>query len=113
MPAHDGTGPRGMGAMTGGGRGFCNPLGTRRGFGVFRGLGARHGRGAAGGYGRGRGFGLGRFAHGGSPEPGYAPSVRYGEPVSASEEREVLQQQLSAIGDQLAQISERLKATGE
>jgi len=27
MPGFDGTGPRGMGPMTGGGRGFCNPYG--------------------------------------------------------------------------------------
>ena len=27
MPRFDGTGPMGMGAMTGGGRGFCNPRG--------------------------------------------------------------------------------------
>jgi len=27
MPGFDGTGPMGMGAMTGGGRGFCNPRG--------------------------------------------------------------------------------------
>ena len=25
MPGFDGTGPRGIGPMTGGGRGFCNP----------------------------------------------------------------------------------------
>ena len=31
MPRFDGTGPRGMGSMTGGGRGFCgNPDATRR-----------------------------------------------------------------------------------
>ncbi len=29
MPGFDGTGPRGMGPMTGGGRGFCNPYGVR------------------------------------------------------------------------------------
>lgn len=29
MPGFDGTGPRGMGPMTGGGRGLCNPRGTR------------------------------------------------------------------------------------
>jgi len=28
MPGFDGTGPRGMGAMTGGGRGFCSPWGA-------------------------------------------------------------------------------------
>jgi len=27
MPGFDGTGPRGMGPMTGGGRGFCGPWG--------------------------------------------------------------------------------------
>ena len=29
MPGFDGTGPNGMGAMTGGGRGFCSPWGMR------------------------------------------------------------------------------------
>lgn len=28
MPGFDGTGPAGMGPMTGGGRGFCSPWGT-------------------------------------------------------------------------------------
>jgi hypothetical protein len=32
MPGFDGTGPRGMGPMTGGGRGFCSPRGLRRSF---------------------------------------------------------------------------------
>ncbi len=34
MPGFDGTGPRGMGPMTGGGRGFCSPRGA--GFGLRR-----------------------------------------------------------------------------
>ena len=34
MPGFDGTGPRGMGPMTGGGRGFCRPRG--RGYGYRR-----------------------------------------------------------------------------
>jgi hypothetical protein len=29
MPGFDGTGPNGMGPMTGGGRGYCNPAGRR------------------------------------------------------------------------------------
>lgn len=29
MPGFDGTGPRGLGPMTGGGRGFCSPWGIR------------------------------------------------------------------------------------
>jgi len=32
MPGFDGTGPRGMGPMTGGGRGFCNPRGIGAAF---------------------------------------------------------------------------------
>jgi len=112
MPGYDGTGPRGMGAMTGGGRGFCSPTGAGRTFGVRRWFAPRFGRGsfAPGEYGRGRGFGLGRFAYGGFPEPTYAPSAGYGEPMSAAEERGELQQQLRAIEDHLAQIHERLQA---
>ena len=39
MPGFDGTGPRGMGPMTGGGRGFCGSRGMRasRWGGVYRG----------------------------------------------------------------------------
>ena len=39
MPGFDGTGPRGMGPMTGGGRGFCNP------YGPFYGMMPRYGAG--------------------------------------------------------------------
>ncbi|MDD4874681.1 MAG: DUF5320 domain-containing protein [Dehalococcoidales bacterium] len=42
MPGFDGTGPRGMGAMTGGGRGFCVIPGGRsigRPYGIRRGAG--------------------------------------------------------------------------
>jgi len=34
MPGLNGTGPRGMGPMTGGGRGFCSPFGTRASWGL-------------------------------------------------------------------------------
>ena len=36
MPGLNGTGPRGMGPMTGGGRGFCNPRGAVPRQGAFR-----------------------------------------------------------------------------
>ena len=42
MPGFDGNGPRGMGPMTGGGRGFCAVPGgaaVRRSFGMRRGAG--------------------------------------------------------------------------
>jgi hypothetical protein len=36
MPGLDGTGPMGMGPMTGGGRGWCNPHGPMYGMGLVR-----------------------------------------------------------------------------
>ena len=62
MPGFDGTGPRGMGPMTGGGRGYCNPYasayGLRTGYGFRPGYGASFGRPfwGGGGFGRGRGY---------------------------------------------------------
>ncbi len=81
MPGMDGTGPRGLGPMTGGGRGWCNPYlkgGEIMPFGRGFGMGGGFGRGFGfRGYsppwpfvGRGRG-GLPRgFAYG---APGYFP----------------------------------------
>lgn len=53
MPGLDGTGPMGMGPMTGGGRGFCSPWGVRAGWPPYSGRG-----GYAYGY-PGRRFGTG------------------------------------------------------
>ena len=36
MPGFDGTGPRGMRPMTGGGRGFCSPVGLRAAWRPYR-----------------------------------------------------------------------------
>lgn len=78
MPGFDGTGPEGMGPMTGGGRGWCNPAagyrprhvpyasaaqGTYGEPPVAPGLGRPRwgmGRGFRGRGGRGRGWGRGR-----------------------------------------------------
>lgn len=52
MPGFDGTGPRGMGSMTGGGRGFCSPYTARtawRPFSLRRGPGYGYGYGYASG----------------------------------------------------------------
>jgi len=71
MPGFDRTGPRGMGPMTGGGRGYCAvPVGGRPlglGFGVrfFGGGGVGRGRGGFG-LGLQRGY-RGRWAAGGVP----------------------------------------------
>jgi len=74
MPGGDGTGPGGMGPMTGRAAGFCagysmpgyaNPVGGR-------GMGMGWGRGfRGGGFGRGRGFGWAGAGYG-SPAYGYA-----------------------------------------
>ena len=58
MPGFDGTGPRGMGPMTGGGRGFCaSPVyGPRPGYGAGFGWPARGGRGRGVRRGMGRGM---------------------------------------------------------
>ena len=45
MPGFDGTGPRGMGSMTGGGRGFCSPQGRSPGVAPRAGYGYRAGWG--------------------------------------------------------------------
>ena len=78
MPGLDGTGPRGMGPMTGGARGMCNPYGPQNyggmpygyggampyGYGGAMpgfGMGMGYGRGMGmGGRGRGMGMGMGR-----------------------------------------------------
>ena len=57
MPGFDGTGPRGMGQMTGGGRGYCSSWGARAGRLPYR---ARRWAGYGYGYGYpGRRFGPG------------------------------------------------------
>jgi hypothetical protein len=83
MPGFDGTGPRGMGPMTGGGRGFCNPYyaGVRSPYGGPYPYSTPYGTGyvppygagystpytaySYGAYGLGRGFGWGRGLGGG------------------------------------------------
>jgi len=64
MPRFDGTGPEGMGSMTGWGRGYCNPSRTAHGPSTawrpgYWDSGYGHGFGRGRGYGRGRGFGRG------------------------------------------------------
>ena len=73
MPGYDGTGPAGMGPLTGGGRGLCTPYGARyprwmpralRGLGrwnVGRGFWRRSAFGRGFGVRRGGGRGRGRW----------------------------------------------------
>jgi len=107
MPGGDGTGPMGMGPMTGRAAGYCagyampgyaNPIGGR-GRGVW-------GRGR-GGWGRGRGFGFaaGRFgwAPMGTAYPAYGPVA-----PTREQEMETLKQQASYFQSALADIQKRI-----
>jgi hypothetical protein len=123
MPAGDGTGPRGMGPMTGRGAGYCagydmpgyaHPM-PGRGFG----MGWGRGRAWGGGWGRGRGWrhqyyatgvpGWARFGYapawGAPPAPAYGP---YGAPPSSEQEAEFLRTQAEWLKEQLDAISQRI-----
>jgi hypothetical protein len=80
MPFGDGTGPAGMGPMTGRAAGFCagypvpgymNPVGGRGYWGWGRGF-------RGGGFGRGRGFGWGRAGYGLAAYGGAVSPYSYG-----------------------------------
>jgi len=92
MPGFDGTGPMGMGPMTGGGRGFCSPWGigaSRRAYGFPR----------WGGY-RSPYYAAGPFVAGVTP---YAPQV------SREQELGFLKQQAEAMRVELKEIEARIK----
>lgn len=117
MPRGDGTGPRGLGAMTGRAAGFC------AGFGVPGYMNAMPGRGGGFGmgFGRGRGFGGGGrgwrnrfFATG---QPGWmrfdAYAAPQGYPLSypgpdPEMERQTLRKQADVLESELNLIRKRL-----
>ncbi|NLY71368.1 MAG: DUF5320 domain-containing protein [Clostridiales bacterium] len=99
MPRGDGTGPFGLGPMTGRGAGYCagygvpgyaNPIGFRRGFG------------------RGFGRGLGRNPYWGGYYTPY-DDIPY-EPV---DEKKLLKRQAEILEDQLELIKKRLSSIEE
>jgi len=119
MPAGDGTGPRGMGSMTGRGAGYC------AGCGVPGYANPIPGRGMGMGWGRGAGWGSGRGRRGGwgyvPVQPGWAPvgyapawgapPVPYGPYAAqptAEEEAEALKTQAEWLREQLDAINERI-----
>ncbi|MCF8044313.1 MAG: DUF5320 domain-containing protein [Desulfarculaceae bacterium] len=98
MPGFDRTGPRGMGSMTGGARGMCNPAGAgeQTFYGYGRGMAFR--RGGRGGFGRFRGAGWGfgaRFV-----QPGY--------PYSTSSELEMLKTEADSAKAALDAVNQRI-----
>jgi hypothetical protein len=65
MPFGDGTGPRGLGPMTGRGAGYCAGFGMPGFYNPMPGGYGGYGFGLGRGWGRGRGFGIGRGRGGG------------------------------------------------
>jgi Family of unknown function (DUF5320) len=88
MPGFDGTGPGGMGPMTGGGRGFCGTRGVRS---------SRRGRGAS------------RIPATPYGEPAVVSSYGYSPGMTAEQEMESLRSQAQAMSEQLEQIQKRLQ----
>ncbi len=114
MPGGNGTGPTGMGPMTGRGAGFCagyatpgyaNPVGGR-GMGMGQGRGMGRGRGFGRGFGwAGVGYGMPAWANTAGPYP----NASFGPTVVAEQELEGLKQQAEFLQNSLGQVSERIE----
>ena len=117
MPGFDGTGPRGMGPMTGGGRGFCSPWGLGSVYGFGRGIPyPRYGIPNRFPYGGTPYAGAAPYSYGGVP-PGAMPGSLlnvpganlYASPMSEAQELDFLKNQAQAIKSQLEQITNRIR----
>jgi hypothetical protein len=119
MPAGDGTGPRGMGPMTGRGAGYCAGYGMPGYANPMPGRGFGMGWGRGGGWGRGRGWrhtvyatgppGWARYGYasawGAPPAAAYGP---YGAPPTPEQETEFLKSQAEMLKQELDAISQRI-----
>jgi len=86
MPGGDGSGPRGMGSMTGRAAGYCAGYQAPGFANAVPGRGFGYGRGMGYGYGRGMGLGFrgGRGGRWGAPYAGYGYNVPYAAPYAAA-----------------------------
>ena len=100
MPGFDRTGPRGMGPMTGGGRGLCGTRGGRMG--GYSGFGFRGASPPWPYVGRGRG-GYARCWY-----PGFYEAPAYPYPTH-NQEIDYLKSQAEAMKEQLSQVEDRIK----
>jgi len=119
MPAGDGTGPAGMGPMTGRGMGYCGGYGAPGYASPLPGRGFGMGRGRGGGWGRGGGRGW-RHQYYATGQPGwarfgYAPAWGappaygpYAAPPTREQEAEFLKAQAEGLKKQLDVISQRI-----
>jgi hypothetical protein len=116
MPRGDGTGPGGLGPMTGRAAGYCagysvpgymNPYGGRLG------LGFGYGRGYGRGFGRGMGRGYGRAYWPANSYSVSPPPVAYGggfyQPtIEPKQEMEMLAEEAKVLKGQLETINKRI-----
>jgi len=105
MPWGDGTGPLGLGPMTGRGLGYCAGYATP-GF-MNPGFGRGFARGFARGF--GRGFRFRRFWRFFAPV--FFPQVplAYPEPLSKEEQKRILEEEKRELEAELAEINKRLE----
>ena len=99
MPGFNGTGPQGLGPMTGGARGYClDPAQAGPAVGFGYGRGRRAGRGFGRGMGMRQGFGAGWGVN-----PAAAPQGAY-------DQRSALEYQVKILEDQLSGMKETLSS---
>ena len=122
MPAGDGTGPMGMGPMTGRGAGYCAGYEAPGYANPWPRMGMGWGRGRGGGWGRGRGWRRGyhatgmpfwaRHGYGYAPPVGYgtpAGYAPYGAPPTKEEEIAAMRTQAEWLKDNLEAITSRIE----
>ncbi len=113
MPRGDGTGPRGLGSMTGRAAGICAGFGGPGYANAFPGRGRSFGRGR-GFWGRGPGYGAGWGRWSSLPAseiPGRRPAGWPDElirSVDPDEEKRILKNQLEALDIEMSAIRQRL-----
>jgi len=118
MPGGDGTGPMGLGPMTGRAAGYCagypvpgymNPI-TGRGRGGF-GLGRGWGRGRGwvrGGFGRGFGWRAAAYPYGAPYYPAVYGGYPYGPELTPQQEADMLKQQAKTMQEEINSINQRI-----
>lgn len=117
MPRGDGTGPAGMGPMTGRAAGYCAGYSAPGYANTYRGRFAGAGRTFGGGFGRGRGYRNWYYATGlpggvrynmGYPAWGGAVNYPLTPDLEPEQEKEILRSQSEALQKQLNDIKARI-----
>ena len=121
MPRGDGTGPGGMGPMTGRAAGYCAGLQTPGFANPIPGRGYGGGGRGGGGFGRGRrnqffATGLPGWQRSGAGSPAYGGPIPYGPPrgnfygptVSKEQELDMLKGQAEQLEDALGSLKQRI-----